>query len=134
VILDSIGPDGVWVGVMPVGASGSGGTVGDAGLGWALHSDGDKRFASREQEYCSPFRNGDVLSVCVDLGRGCLRFCRNGVPLGEAFSGVAGPLVPAATLGSEESKLTIQNRPTVLNTGAYVGDLRYVGHPSRASW
>jgi hypothetical protein len=36
----------------------------------------------------------------------------------------AGPLVSAATLASEESKVTIQNRPTVLNTGEYVGELR----------
>lgn len=56
----------------------------------------------------------------------CVRVCRNGTPLGEAFTGVTGPLVPAATLASEESKVTIQNRPTVLNTGEYTGELRYV--------
>ena len=31
----------------------------------------------------------------------------------------------AVTLGSEESKVTIQNRPTVLNTGEYTGELRW---------
>ncbi len=29
------------------------------------------------------------------------------------------------TLASEESKVTIQNRPTVLNTGEYTGELRW---------
>ena len=48
------------------------------------------------------------------------------MPLGEAFSGLepGQPLVAAVTLASEESKITIQNRPTVLNTGEYTGDLR----------
>lgn len=31
----------------------------------------------------------------------------------------------AVTLASEESKVTIQNRPTVLNTGEYTGELRW---------
>lgn len=75
---------------------------------------------------CPPgsFKNGDVLSVCIDLGAGTLRFARNGIPLGEAFRGVTGPLVAVVTLASEESKVTIQNRPTVLNTGEYTGELR----------
>ncbi len=68
-------------------------------------SDGDKRFGGREEEFCAPFKSGDVLSVCVDLGRGTLRFSRNGAPLGEAFAGLEGPLVPAVTLASEESKV-----------------------------
>jgi hypothetical protein len=59
----------------------------------------------------------------MDLGRGTLRFSRNGVHLGEAFTGVTGPLVAAVTLASEESKVTIQNRPTVLNMGEYTGEL-----------
>ena len=57
--------------------------------------------------------------------QGSLRFSRNGMPLGEAFTGLRGhPLVAAVTLASEDSKITIQNRPTVLNTGEYTGDLR----------
>ena len=59
--------------------------------------------------------------MCIDLGVGTLRFARNGIPLGEAFRGVTGPLVAVVTLASEESKVTIQNRPTVLNTGEYTG-------------
>jgi len=51
-----------------------------------------------------------------------LRFSRNGVHLGDAFTGVTGPLVAAVTLASEESKVTIQNRPTVLNMGEYTGE------------
>jgi len=72
------------------------------------------------------FKNGDVLSVCIDLGGCMLRFARNGIPLGTAFTGVTGPLVAVVTLASEESKVTIQNRPTVLNMGEYTGELRYV--------
>jgi hypothetical protein len=65
--------------------------------------------------------NGDVLTVGVDLGTGVLRFSRNGVHLGDAFTGITGPLVAAVTLASEDSKVTIQNRPTVLNMGEYTG-------------
>ncbi|GFH08322.1 uncharacterized protein HaLaN_03266, partial [Haematococcus lacustris] len=83
------------------------------------------RFNGREQEYTAPFKNGDVLTVCVDMTAGVLRFRRNGASLGEAFRGLVGPLVSAATLASEESKITIQNRPTVLNTGEYTGELRW---------
>lgn len=121
VILDSLGPDGVWVGVAPpsVGATQC---VGDAGCGWALHSDGDRRFNGREEEFTGAFKNGDVLTVGIDLGRGALSFSRNGILLGEAFTGVTGPLVAAVTLASEESKVTIQNRPTVLNMGEYTGE------------
>ena len=65
-----------------------------------------------------------MLTVCIDMGCGSLRFSRNGHTLGEAFSGLTGPLVAAVTLASEESKVTIQNRPTVLNTREYTGELR----------
>lgn len=57
----------------------------------------------------------------IDLANGVLRFSRNGVHLGDAFHGITGPLVAAVTLASEESKVTIQNRPTVLNMGEYTG-------------
>lgn len=123
VILDTLGPDGVWIGVAPPDINPSS-IVGDPGCGWALHSDGDKRFDGRDEEFTQPFKSGDVLTVCVDMGRGILRINRNGQPLGEAFTGLTGPLVSAITLASEESKVTIQNRPTVLNTGEYTGDLR----------
>ena len=59
----------------------------------------------------------------IDLARGVLRFSRNGIHLGEAFNSVMGPLVAAVTLASEESKVTIQNRPTVLNMGEYTGEV-----------
>lgn len=68
----------------------------------------------------------------MDLGSGCLRFSRNGIPLGDAFSGVTGPLVAVVTQASEESKVTIQNRPTVLNMGEYTGELRCAGHRAHA--
>jgi hypothetical protein len=72
------------------------------------------------------FKNGDVLTVGMDLANGILRFSRNGIHLGDAFTGVKGPLVAVVTQASEESKVTIQNRPTVLNMGEYTGELRCV--------
>ena len=50
VILDSLGPDGIWVGVASPNMD-STKCVGDVGCGWALHSDGDKRFNGREEEF-----------------------------------------------------------------------------------
>lgn len=70
------------------------------------------------------FKNGDVLTVSMDLTNGILRFSRNGIHLGDAFTGLTGPLVAVVTQASEESKVTIQNRPTVLNMGEYTGELR----------
>lgn len=122
VILDTLGPDGVWVGVGPFDMDPDS-CVGDVGCGWALHSDGDRRFDGKEDEFAQPFKNGDVLTVTVDLTAGTLSFARNGVALGLAFSGITGSLVSAVTLASEETKVTIQNRPTVL-TGEYTGELR----------
>lgn len=64
------------------------------------------------------------MTVGMDLGNGILRFSRNGIHLGNAFTAVRGPLVAVVTQASEESKVTIQNRPTVLNMGEYTGELR----------
>jgi hypothetical protein len=50
VILDSLGPDGIWVGVASPDMDPTK-CVGDVGCGWALHSDGDKRFNGREEEF-----------------------------------------------------------------------------------
>jgi hypothetical protein len=50
VILDSLGPDGIWVGVASPSMDATK-CVGDAGCGWALHSDGDRRFNGREEEF-----------------------------------------------------------------------------------
>jgi len=66
------------------------------------------------------------MTVGMDLANGIVRFSRNGIHLGNAFTGVRGPLVAVVTQASEESKVTIQNRPTVLNMGEYTGELRYV--------
>lgn len=52
VILDSLGPDGIWVGVASPDMDPSK-CVGDVGCGWALHSDGDRRFNGREEEFTS---------------------------------------------------------------------------------
>ena len=68
--MDILGPDGVWVGVGPLNMDPRK-TVGDVGCGWSLHSDGDKRFDGREEEYAAAFKNGDVLTVCVDMGKVC---------------------------------------------------------------
>ncbi|WIA29279.1 hypothetical protein OEZ86_011784 [Tetradesmus obliquus] len=124
VILDSLGPDGIWVGVASPDMDPTK-CVGDVGCGWALHSDGDRRFNGREEEFTGAFKNGDVLTVAMDLANGILRFSRNGIHMGDAFTGVKGPLVAVVTQASEESKVTIQNRPTVLNMGEYTGELRW---------
>lgn len=50
VILDNLGPDGIWVGVARPDMDPSK-CVGDVGCGWALHSDGDRRFNGREEEF-----------------------------------------------------------------------------------
>lgn len=50
VILDSLGPDGIWVGVASPDMDPTK-CVGDVGCGWALHSDGDRRFNGREEEF-----------------------------------------------------------------------------------
>jgi hypothetical protein len=52
VILDSLGPDGIWVGVAGPDMDPSK-CVGDVGCGWALHSDGDRRCNGREEEFTS---------------------------------------------------------------------------------
>jgi len=57
VILDSLGPDGIWVGVAQPDMDPSK-CVGDVGCGWALHSDGDRRFNGREEEFTSAFGAG----------------------------------------------------------------------------
>lgn len=57
------------------------------------------------------------MTVSADLSRKTLAFSRNGIPIGVAFEGIMGPLIAVVTLANEESKVTIQNRPTVLNTG-----------------
>jgi hypothetical protein len=55
VIMDTLGPDGISVGVAPPGVDPTRST-GDPGCGWALHSDGDRRFDGREDEYTSGWR------------------------------------------------------------------------------
>lgn len=70
------------------------------------------------------------MTVGMDLANGILRFSRNGIHLGNAFTGVRGPLVAVVTQASEESKVTIQNRPTVLNMGEYTGELRCAAKPA----
>jgi hypothetical protein len=52
VILDNLGPDGIWVGVAHPSMTATK-CVGDMGCGWALHSDGDRRYDGREEEFTS---------------------------------------------------------------------------------
>lgn len=63
VILDSLGPDGIWVGVASPDMDPAK-CVGDVGCGWALHSDGDRRFNGREEEFTSESLGGRSLSGC----------------------------------------------------------------------
>ena len=71
VILDALGPDGIWVGVAPPGI-GTDATVGDPGCGWALHSDGDKRWNGREDEF-SQVCGASSLGVWVAGAGSCQR-------------------------------------------------------------
>jgi hypothetical protein len=61
VILDNLGPDGIWVGVAHPSMSATK-CVGDMGCGWALHSDGDRRYDGREEEFTS---ESSSLRSCV---------------------------------------------------------------------
>ena len=63
-ILDSLGPDGIWVGVGSPNMDAAK-CVGDVGCGWALHSDGDRRFNGREEEF-----TGECLGGCAVKGAG----------------------------------------------------------------
>lgn len=69
VILDSLGPDGIWVGVANPDMDPSK-CVGDVGCGWALHSDGDRRFNGREEEFTSKCSLSDHFGVHVSLAAG----------------------------------------------------------------
>lgn len=66
VILDSLGPDGIWVGVASPDMDPSK-CVGDVGCGWALHSDGDRRFNGREEEFTSECQLTAVFCCCALL-------------------------------------------------------------------
>ncbi len=61
VILDSLGPDGIWVGVAHPDMDPSK-CVGDVGCGWAMHSDGDRRFSGREEEFTSEWTVGGSMA------------------------------------------------------------------------
>lgn len=69
VILDNLGPDGVWVGMAPPDMDALK-CVGDHGCGWALHTDGDKRFGGREEEFTGAMPNAvyDSTMPCVQQG------------------------------------------------------------------
>lgn len=64
VILDNLGPDGIWVGVAHP-AFDSTKCVGDTACGWALHSDGDRRYAGREEEFTSELTASPCNSITV---------------------------------------------------------------------
>eukprot|EP00878_Enallax_costatus_P043663 GHUV01051707.1.p1 GENE.GHUV01051707.1~~GHUV01051707.1.p1 ORF type:complete len:151 (+),score=14.98 GHUV01051707.1:209-661(+) len=68
VILDSLGPDGIWAGVARPDMDPNK-CVGDVGCGWALHSDGDRRFNGREEEFtgalCVTCYQGMMVSSCL---------------------------------------------------------------------
>jgi len=50
------------------------------------------------EEYTTPCKRGDIITVKVDIMHQTLEFCRNGVSLGIAYNKVTGPLCPAVSL------------------------------------
>lgn len=44
-----------------------------------------------------PLRSGDLVTICLDLDVGTIKFSRNGQPLGTPITGVTGP-TPAPLL------------------------------------
>jgi hypothetical protein len=93
VILDSLGPDGIWVGVASPDMDPTK-CVGDVGCGWALHSDGDRRFNGREEEFtgecfaCVPsmLNVRHARQVLCNASMRMLRCCRSRTPASELFA------------------------------------------------
>jgi hypothetical protein len=59
---------------------------------------GQKIHKNRVEDYCSGFARGDIVGVIVDLNAGTIEFCKNGTPLGFAYTDVKGPLNPCISL------------------------------------
>jgi Kip1 ubiquitination-promoting complex protein 1 len=78
---------------------------------WALSKTGKK--SAGDSEGFAPFSDklltGDVIGCEADMNEGVVRFWRNGVNLGVAFTGLAGRgycLVPAICIGSNSGGKT----------------------------
>jgi hypothetical protein len=57
--------------------------------------------------YGDTYITGDTIGVAMDLDAGTLRFLKNGVDQGEAFSSISGSYCFAATVGDESGSTTV---------------------------
>lgn len=82
----------------------------------AYYSNGNKYSDATASAYGATFTQGDVVGVALDMDAGTLLFYKNGVSLGQAFSGLSGqyfPLGRASTVSGSEaiSDLNFGQRP-----------------------
>jgi hypothetical protein len=69
---------------------------GDDSNGWGYQTGTGARVNNGNYvAYGSALGNGDILGVALDMDAGTLRFYRNGVDLGVAFTGLTGTIFPA---------------------------------------
>ncbi len=72
---------------------------------WALSKTGKKSAGDSEgfTPYCEKLSSGDVIGCEADMSEGVIRFWKNGINLGAAFTDLSGrglTLVPAICIGS----------------------------------
>ena len=73
--------------------------LGASGREWGMTClSGQKIHKNRVEDYCNGFARGDIVGVIVDLNAGTIEFCKNGTPLGFAYTDVKGPLTPCISL------------------------------------
>lgn len=96
---------------------GVGGTTGS----WGYRSDGQAVTASSPTGYGDPYATGDVIGVIVNATAGSLKFFKNGVSQGVAFTGITlagNPWYPMISLTEAADELQ-------LNFGAAPGSFKY---------
>lgn len=74
--------------------------IGIDAYGWCYNSGGSVIHGGTSTSYVtSPTgKAGDVIGVMLDLTAGTITFTKNGVNLGQAYSGIAGPVYPMVTV------------------------------------
>lgn len=106
---------GVQIGVAKASAN-INGSLGSDANGWSYNSgDGKKLNNNTFTAYGSSYAAGDIIGVCLDASLGRVWFAKNNVwqnsgnpaaGTGYAFSGMAGPYFPAASLKTQNDALT----------------------------
>lgn len=62
--------------------------VGDAADSYAFDGKRVRKWCVHPESYGQPWAPGDVIACCMDLDKGSLSFCRNGVSMGDAYPNV----------------------------------------------